>query len=387
MSQLRVTTLNNASNTGTANITLDDAGNATVGNTLVMGSSFKRNKIINGDMRVDQRATAVTASSYTVDRWQFAKSNDATESVAQNSDAPTGFSYSLRNTVSIADTSIGASQYSLFFQTIEGYNVADLGFGTANAKTVTLSFWVKATQTGTYSAVLQGGATTRRAFKAFTVSASNTWEFKTLTFSGDTNTGSTWNSTNGAGLDIQFYFALGSNFLNGTDGVWAAGSTNNYGPSGMSNALSANGNIYAVTGVQLEVGSVATPYERQIYSEQFSQCARYCQVMTYSAGYLPGGGLAILTANIRGYFVNLQTQMRANPTITLPAAGSGSGQICFTTSSGANPSTIGTHTVARPNPYSFQIEADGYTSAFTAGNMSLLNANTTSVSIKAEAEL
>ena len=131
---LRCDTIQNASS-ATANLTLDDAGNATVGNTLVMGSSFKRNRIINGDMRINQRATAVTTTdAYSVDRWVFVKSNDATESVAQNTDAPTGFSYSLRDTISVADTSIGASQYSGFRQIIEGYNVADLGFGTASAR-------------------------------------------------------------------------------------------------------------------------------------------------------------------------------------------------------------------------------------------------------------
>jgi hypothetical protein len=312
---LKLDTITNASNTGAANLTLDASGNATVGNTLVMGSSFKRNRIINGNMVVNQRTTAVSSNAFTVDRWNFIKSNDATESVAQNTDAPAGFSYSLRNTISVADTSIGSTQFTAFGQAIEGYNIADLGFGTANAKTVTLSFWVKATQTGTYSALLQGGSPERQVFKAFSVSASNTWEYKTLTFVGDTNTGSTWNLTNGLGLQVVIYSALGSSFINGTDGVWAATSTANYGPSGMANALSANGNIFAFTGVQLEVGSVATPYERQIYSDQLIQCQRY----------LPAYNATISTQQIIGYcmlynttsgnaFTWFQVQPRVPPT-------------------------------------------------------------------------
>ena len=140
---------------GSTALSADSSQNVTVGGTLAMGSSFKRNRIINGDMRVDQRATAATTSStYSVDRWNLLKLNDATESVAQNSDAPTGFSYSLRNTISVADTSIGATQFSGFQQQIEGFNVADLGYGTANAKTITISFWIKSTVTGQYTACL-----------------------------------------------------------------------------------------------------------------------------------------------------------------------------------------------------------------------------------------
>lgn len=298
-------------NGSSPNATLDANGNMIVTGTVAGGySDMFRNRIINGDMRIDQRNTAATTNVYTVDRWQFGKFNDATESVAQNTDAPAGFSYSLRNTISVGDASIGAAQYSAVLQPIEGYNVADLGFGTSNARTITLSFWVKATQTGTYSAVLQGGSPQRRVFKAFSVSASNTWEYKTLTFLGDTNTGSTWNSTNGIGLSVQFYFALGSNFLNGTDGTWAASSTNNYGPSGMTNGIGTNGNIYAITGVQLEVGTVATAFERRPYGMELQLCQRYCQWVPFSMGFSSSGAGTFLNQA-----VPFQTIMRAVPTM------------------------------------------------------------------------
>jgi hypothetical protein len=172
-----------------------------------MGSSFKRNRIINGDMRVDQRATAVTTNAtYSVDRWQLQKSNDATESVAQNTDAPTGFSNSLRNTISVGDASIGAAQFSGVQQRIEGYNISDLGFGTASAKTITVSFWVKATQAGTYSVVLNNGGTSRICWKSFTINSSDTWEYKTLTFTGDTS--GTWLTTNGSGIILYFIYKI-----------------------------------------------------------------------------------------------------------------------------------------------------------------------------------
>jgi hypothetical protein len=310
---LRCDTIQNASS-ATANLTLDDAGNATVGNTLVMGSSFKRNRIINGDMRINQRATAVTTTdAYSVDRWVFVKSNDATESVAQNTDAPTGFSYSLRDTISVADTSIGASQYSGFRQIIEGYNVADLGFGTASAKTITISFWVKATQAGTYAVTLFNNAVNRICWKSYTVNNTSGvgWEYKTLTFTGDTT--GTWDTTTGGGLFVNLWSALGSSFQGGSDGVWGS-SSSNLGPSGYANGLSANGNIFAITGVQLEVGSVATPYERQIYSEQLAQCQRYYQLFDGFNGTSGGN-----TVDIGGSII-FPVAMRANPTVGATAA-------------------------------------------------------------------
>lgn len=231
-------------------------------------------------MTVFQRGTAATTdSAYSVDRWQLIKSNDATESVTQNADAPTGFNYSLRDTISVADTSIGAAQYSGLQQVIEGYNIAGLGFGTATAKSVTLSFWVRSTVTGQYVGSIRNGADTQVCPFNFTINQSNIWEYKTNTFPGSTT--GVWNTTNGIGMYVLFYSALGSSFLGGTANTW--GANPNYGCGTPVNGLNANGNIFAITGVQLEVGSVATPYERQIYSDQLAQCQRYLPAFAYDA--------------------------------------------------------------------------------------------------------
>jgi hypothetical protein len=302
---------------------LDASGNSSISGTQVMGSSFLRNRIINGNMVVNQRsATATAGETFTVDRWKFIKGNDATESVAQSTDAPTGFWYSLRDTVSVADTSIGAAQYSGFKQIIEGPNIADWAFGTASAKSLTVSFWVRSTVTGLYTASISNYAETRICPFNYTINASNTWEYKTATISGDTS--GTWVTTTGAGAaSIFFYSALGSNYSGGTAGVWNA--TGGYGSGGASlvNGLNAAGNIFAITGVQLEVGTAATPYENKIYSDQLAQCQRYCYVCVPSSvsgqNSIIGVGTAYSTTSA---FITLPfpVVLRAVPTLSYTGA-------------------------------------------------------------------
>lgn len=234
-----------------------------------------RNRIINGDMRIFQRGAAATADSqYSIDRWMFVKSNDATESASQNSDAPTGFVSSLRNTVSVGDPSIGSSQYSGFEQNIEGFNVADLGFGTANARSVTLSFWVRSSVTGQYTGSIRNSDATKICPFNYTVNSANTWEQKTVTVAGDTT--GTWNTTNGRGITVALYAALGSALTGGTAGVW--GAAPNYGSGTPVNGIATSGNIFAITGVQLEAGSVATPFERRPYGTELALCQRYYEL-------------------------------------------------------------------------------------------------------------
>jgi hypothetical protein len=298
--------------------TWDTSGNVTATGTLAMASSFKRNRIINGDMTVFQRGTAATVDlAYSVDRWQLIKGNDATESVTQNADAPTGFNYSLRDTVSVADTSIGAAQFSGLQQVIEGYNIAGLGFGTASAKSVTLSFWVRSTVTGQYVGSIRNATDTQVCPFNFTINQSNTWEYKTNTFPGSTT--GVWNTTNGIGLYVLFYSALGSSFLGGTANTW--GASPNYGCGTPVNGLNANGNIFAITGVQVEEGSVATPYERQIFNEQLAQCQRYFE-MSYDVGTVPGTATATSSAGtfpaaFATYFpIYFSVKKRSSPTVT-----------------------------------------------------------------------
>ncbi len=235
-----------------------------------------RNRIINGDMRIDQRATAVsTALLYSVDRWKFNKANDAVESVSQNSDAPSGFSKSLRLTVTTADASVGTTQYSELLQIIEGFNIADFGFGSASAKSVTVSFWIRSSVAGEYTGNIRNPDATRKCPFNYTINAANTWEYKTVTLPGCTD--GTWDTTNGGGLIVSFYSALGSTYLGGTAGTWnSVGAATAYGSGSPVNGLNTNGNIFAITGVQLEVGSKASAFERRPYGMELQLCQRYC---------------------------------------------------------------------------------------------------------------
>ena len=259
---------------GTAALTVDSSQNVSVTGTLAMGSSFKRNRIINGDMRVDQRAAGTvtpTAGGYRVDRWETTAPAASKYSVQQSSTAPTGFVNSLLIT-SLSAYTVGASEGFLIQQQVEGLNIADLNWGSANAQTVTISFWVRSSLTGTFGGALRNSDNSRSYPFSYTIIAANTWEQKSVTIAGDTS--GTWLTTNGSGIKAAFSFGSGAT-ISGTAGSWA--SANYQSATGATSVVGTNGATFYITGVQLEVGSVATPYERQIYSEQLAQCQRYCQ--------------------------------------------------------------------------------------------------------------
>jgi hypothetical protein len=268
-----------------------------------------KNRIINGAMVVDQRnagAAVTTPDVYTVDRWIQYQGGGGVISWQQSSTAPTGFNNSLSATVTTADTSLGTSDYYFLRQFIEGYNVADLDFGTANAKTVTLSFWVRSSLTGTFGGCLQNGGTNRFYPFTYTISAANTWEQKTVTISGDTS--GTWLKTNGAGLGVVFALGFGTSFI-GTANAWTSSSF--YTATGATNLISTNGATFYITGVQLEVGSTATPFERRLYNQELANCQRYYYRAT-NTGRL-NMGLSVNTTNADGT-LPFPTTMRTAPT-------------------------------------------------------------------------
>jgi len=275
-----------------------------------------RNRIINGAMVINQRNTAVsTSDTYTVDRWQFVKSNDATESAAQNTDAPAGFTYSLRDTISVGDASIAATQFSGFKQPIEGYNIADFGFGTANAQSVTVSFWVRSSVTGQYTGNIANSGYTRMCPFNFTINTANTWEQKTNTFPGDTT--GTWNTTTGIGINLQIYSALGSTYASGTANTWGS-SGSNFGCGSPVNGIASNGNIFAIAGVQLEAGTTASPFEYRQYGTELALCQRYYEVVNATLGaYVDNGAVD----NVR-FYIAFKVTKRANPTVTSGSGGS-----------------------------------------------------------------
>ena len=317
-STLKIDTIQNAGS-AVPNITLDTNGNATVGNTLAMGSSFVRNRIINGDMRIDQRnsGASVTPSAnvYCVDRWYALIGAASKYSVQQNAGSvipPTGFTNYVGVTSLSAYTPAGTENFSLM-QPIEGYNVADLAFGTASAKTITISFWVRSSLTGTFGCSIVNNGYNRSYPVSYAINLANTWEYKTITIPGDTT--GTWTSDNSAGLRLYINLGTGSTY-SGVSGAWAGAF---YGaPTGATSVVGTNGATFYLTGVQLEVGSTPTAFERDLYSIMLQKCQRYYEKNTGPEFYeLPVSSGGQIQRQVRRFAV----QKRVAPTVTQAKSG------------------------------------------------------------------
>ena len=232
------------------------------------------NRIINGDMRIDQRnaGASVTANNdvFGVDRFQYSVTQSNKGTLQQSSTTPTGFSNSLLFTSSSA-YSIGAGDIFVIRQHIEGFNVADFGWGTASAATVTLSFWVRSSLTGTFGGSLLNASGGRAYPFTYTISNANTFEYKTITIAGDTS--GTWLTTNGRGITLIFGLGVGSTY-SATAGAWGDGSYIS-SATGSTSVVGTSGATWYVTGVQLEKGSTATDFEYVDYGRQLIQCQRY----------------------------------------------------------------------------------------------------------------
>jgi hypothetical protein len=278
-----------------------------------------RNRIINGAMMIDQRnaGASVTPASlaftYTLDRWAFYCSQSSKLTAQQNAGSitpPAGFTNYLGVTSSSA-YSITSSDQFVVRQYIEGFNTADLGFGTANASTVTLSFWVRSSLTGTFGGSLQNSNASRSYAFSYTISAANTWEQKTVTISGDT-TGTWIGATNGTGLIVTFSLGVGSNF-SGTAGSWVGAGNNS--ATGATSVVGTNGATFYITGVQLEAGSVATPFERRDYGRELMMCQRYLPAFNgngTAAAYI--GSAYSYATNTINVLVPFPVQTRVAPT-------------------------------------------------------------------------
>ena len=308
MSTVRATNFQNAGS-ASVNMTLDTAGNATVANTLAMGSSFLRNRIINGDMRIDQRnagaSVTPTVTAYTLDRWRAVVSQSSKYSVQQSSTAPTGHVKSLLVT-SLSAYSVGTGDFFIVDQPIEGFNVSDLGFGAAGAQSVTLSFWTRSSLTGTFGGALVNGGATRSYPFSYTISSANTWEFKTITIAGDTS--GTWPTNNTLSMLVRFGLGAGSTYT-GTAGAWVGSSI--VQPTGSTSVVGTNAATWYITGVQLEPGTVATPFERRQYGQELALCQRYYEVGDAELGCYATNGSGI------GTRASFKQTKRAAPTLTL----------------------------------------------------------------------
>jgi len=286
------------------------------GNSL-RGGSF-RNLIINGDMKIDQRnaGSAVTSSGYTVDRFRVQNSTDGAFSVVQDTDVPSGqgFINSLKYTVTTADTSLTTTQNTAIVQEIEGVNTTHLELGTANAKTFTISFWVKSSLTGTFGGALRNQGNTRGYVYTYNVNSANTWEKKTITIAGDTS--GTWNTSTGIGIAVVFALGCGPD-LSDTANTWYG--ANKISATGAVELIGTLNATWQITGVQLEVGEGASDFEFLPYDVQLARCYRYCQVYTAESIGL------ILNAYYPTNSVWLKTTMRATPTLTNGSFPSGGG--------------------------------------------------------------
>ena len=295
----------------------------TVNGAAVSGFTGMKNRIINGNMAIDQRnagaSVSVTDSNqYTLDRWQGVASIASSKfTVQQSSTTATGFGYSLLTTSSSA-YSVLSGDYFLIRQKVEGFNTADLSWGTANAATVTLSFWVRSSLTGTFGGAITNSANSYSYPFTYTISAANTFEQKTITIAGPT--AGTWiGATNGIGLQVNIGLGVGSTY-NGTAGAWAAATY--LSATGATSVVGTSGATFYITGVQLERGSNATSFEFIDYGRQLAQCQRYFYRRTSTVA---GGVISVLqaysTTAAFGNIANLPVTMRATPTASVSAVG------------------------------------------------------------------
>jgi hypothetical protein len=306
--------------------------------TGTSGITGFKNRIINGGMVIDQRnagaSTTPTANgTYNLDRWRASLSQASKFSIQQSSTVPSGFTKSIICT-SLSAYTVGASENFNIQQCIEGFNIADLGWGSAGASTVTLSFWVRSSLTGTFGGSLRNNDYNRSYPFSYTISSANTWEQKTVTIAGDTT--GTWNTDSNGGLWATFSLGAGSS-VSGTSGAWAA--TNYASATGATSVVGTNGATFYITGVQLEKGSTATSFDYRPYGTELALCQRYCPVFIANpaGGYQPFGVGQSASATAALITLVFPVSVRTPPTgITISA---GSDFCCWLPSTAATAAT------------------------------------------------
>ena len=299
---------------GSNGLIFNDASTQT---TAATGFGFK-NRIMNGAMVIAQRGTTPTSTNlwYPADRFRLAVSNSSKVNLSQSTTAPTGFINSILAT-SLAATTVGSTDAYEVSQQIEGYNIADLAWGTASAATVTLSFWVRSSLTGTFGGVLENNGNTRAYPFSYTINSANTWEQKTITVAGDTS--GTWLTDNSRGIIIRWSLGCGSTYLN-TANAWVAGDY--YSVTGETKLVATNGATWYITGVQFEKGSTATAFDYRDYGRELMMCQRYFSKL---GGTTSGEALAMGMINdgptAAWFTVKYPMTMRAAPTMAYSSIG------------------------------------------------------------------
>jgi hypothetical protein len=336
---------------GDSNITTDSNNNLKLASTATLSSAntfgFK-NRIINGGMTIDQRnvgaSVTPTNGQYLVDRFGAGLTQASKFTAQQSTTAPTGFINSQSITSSSA-YSVTSTDRFWIYQPIEGLNCTDLAWGTASATTVTLSFWVRSSLTGTFGGSLQNSSQNRSYPFTYTISSANTFEYKTITIAGDTS--GTWPTTNGTGIFLNIGLGVGSTY-SGTAGSWAG--ANYFSATGATSVVGTNGATFYITGVQLEVGSQATSFDYRDVGRELMLCQRYYQ-KSYSTDVVPGtaanyGGFESNQGSTGGdtnnsINIRFKVSMRTAPTFTYYNAGSGaSGTWQYGYAGGSGSSTV-----------------------------------------------
>jgi len=348
---------------------LSDSITDSSGGVLAPSSSVFRNRIINGDMRIDQRnagaSVTPTNGQYLVDRWVAALTQASKFTAQQNAASvtpPVGFTNYLGMTSSSA-YSVISSDVFFIRQPIEGLNVSDLAWGTANAQSVTLSFWVRSSLTGTFGGSLNNSAQNRSYPFTYTINSANTWEKETITIAGDTS--GTWLTTNGVGIYLNLSLGVGSTG-SGTAGAWAGSAL--YSATGATSVVGTNGATFYITGVQLEKGSTATSFDYRDYGRELAMCQRYCYVPsntpTFSLAW-SGGSLSWV-----GHVIPHLQPMRAAPTISgvtsFTIQGVTSSAVGFSYSASANYLSLGST--------SSNSQADGALRSVNANQIPIISA-------------
>ena len=290
------------------------------GSVNASGFIGHRNRIINGAMVIDQRNAGAsitpTDSQYSVDRWKTRLTQSSKYTVQQNSGSvtpPLGFKNYL-GAVSSSAYSLLSTDYFLLVQPIEGFNTADLGWGAVGAQTVTLSFWVRSSLTGTFGGSLREGNGGTAAYPfTYTINNANTWEYKTITVTGPTT--GTWQTTTSNSIDLMFSLGAGTTY-SGTAAAWT--SSNHFSVTGATSVVGTNGATFYITGVQLERGSTASSFEYRPYGTELALCQRY-----YETGITGAGSRSL--DNYGVYAGVFKVTKRANPTVTYVATGAAGG--------------------------------------------------------------
>ena len=274
-----------------------------------------RNLVINGAMNVAQRSTSTTDTTgySTLDRFKLHLDgfDEAAVTQAQSSDAPSGFSNAFRVDCTTAESALAAAEYSNITYVVEAQDLQQIQNGSSGAKSLTLSFYVKSNKTGTYGLNLyKPDSTARQITATYAISSANTWEYKTITFAGDTAGGGIADD-NGAGLYIYWHLAAGSDYTSSDTTSWSNYSNAGFAFGHAVNIYDSNANDFAITGVQLEVGDVATAFEHRSSADELLQCQRY--FTTWEAGWT---GVSEGSSYHQSCQVSFPAHMRSTPAIT-----------------------------------------------------------------------